>query len=116
MRKSYVLYNPYSGNGRGYEYAKKLTSIVSDNLTYINITKITDFNSFFKMTNGEDIIICGGDGTLNTFVNNVYNIKYKNNYQITKNNNLKHQKIKKKKFSYRKFLFINTKPNKKETL
>lgn len=79
MKKSYVLYNPYSGNGRGYEYAKKLTSIVSDDLTYINITKITDFNSFFKMTNGKDIIICGGDGTLNTFVNNVYNIKYKNN-------------------------------------
>lgn len=79
MKKLYVLYNPYSGNGRGYEYAKKLTSIVSDDLTYINITKITDFNSFFKMTNGEDIIICGGDGTLNTFVNNVYNIKYKNN-------------------------------------
>lgn len=79
MNKSYVLYNPHSGNGRGYELAKRLKEIVSDNLVYINIAKITDFGQFFNMTQGEDIIICGGDGTLNIFVNKVRGVKYKNN-------------------------------------
>ena len=79
MNKSYVLYNPYSGNGKGYEYAKQLKKIVSDNLVYISILKITDFKQFFNMTNGEDIIICGGDGTLNCFINKTRNVKYKNN-------------------------------------
>lgn len=79
MNKSYVLYNPYSANGKGYELAKKLKSIVSDNLVYISIIKITDFEQFLNMTNGEDIIICGGDGTLNNFINKIRGIKYKNN-------------------------------------
>ena len=41
--------------------------------------KITDFKKFLSMTKGEDIIICGGDGTLNYFINHTDGIKYKNN-------------------------------------
>ena len=79
MKKYYVLFNPYSGNGKGEEYARKLNSILNDELIYFSMPKITDFKKFLSMTKGEDIIICGGDGTLNYFINHTNGIKYKNN-------------------------------------
>ena len=79
MKKYYVLFNPYSGNGKGEEYARKLNSILNDELIYFSMPKITDFKKFLSMTKGEDIIICGGDGTLNYFINHTDCIKYKNN-------------------------------------
>ena len=79
MKKYYVLFNPYSGNGKGEEYARKLNSILNDELIYFSMPEITDFKKFLSMTKGEDIIICGGDGTLNYFINHTDGIKYKNN-------------------------------------
>lgn len=79
MKKYYVLFNPYSGNGKGEEYARKLSSILNNELIYFSMPKITDFKKFLSMTKGEDIIICGGDGTLNYFINHTDGIKYKNN-------------------------------------
>lgn len=79
MKKYYVLFNLYSGNGKGEEYARKLSSILNDELIYFSMPKITDFKKFLSMTKGEDIIICGGDGTLNYFINHTDGIKYKNN-------------------------------------
>ena len=79
MKKYYVLFNPYSGNGKGEEYARKLNSVLNDELIYFSMPKITDFKKFLSMTKGEDIIICGGDGTLNYFINHTDGIKYKNN-------------------------------------
>lgn len=79
MKKYYVLFNPYSGNGKGEEYARKLNGILNDELIYFSMPKITDFKKFLSMTKGEDIIICGGDGTLNYFINHTDGIKYKNN-------------------------------------
>ena len=79
MKKYYVLFNPYSGNGKGEEYARKLNSILNDELIYFSMPKITDFKKFLSMTKGEDIIICGGDGTFNYFINHTDGIKYKNN-------------------------------------
>ena len=79
MKKYYVLFNPYSGNGKGEEYARKLSGILNDELIYFSMPKITDFKKFLSMTKGEDVIICGGDGTLNYFINHTDGIKYKNN-------------------------------------
>ena len=79
MKKYYVLFNPYSGNGKGEEYARKLNSVLNDELIYFSMPKITDFKKFLSMTKGEDIIICGGDGTFNYFINHTDGIKYKNN-------------------------------------
>ena len=79
MKKYYVLFNPYSGNGKGEEYARKLNSVLNDELIYFSMPKITDFKKFLSMIKGEDIIICGGDGTLNYFINHTDGIKYKNN-------------------------------------
>lgn len=73
-----VLYNPFSGNGHGKEYAEKLKDILKEELEFINMSDIKDFNNFF-VNMKRDIIICGGDGTLNYFINHTSDIDYKNN-------------------------------------
>ena len=68
--KKYVLYNPVSGIGKGKIAADKLKEIFSgDELIFRDITQIKDIGSLLKEIGEEDIIICGGDGTLNRFVN-----------------------------------------------
>lgn len=76
--KYLVLFNPYSCNGNGKEEAYKLSEKLKDELEFICMPEIDDFETFLK-ENKEDIIICGGDGTLNYFINHTNNIKYSNN-------------------------------------
>lgn len=76
--KYLVLFNPYSYNGRGEEEAHKLKDKLKDELEFFSMQQIDDFKKFLKK-NDEDIIICGGDGTLNYFINHTKNIKYDNN-------------------------------------
>ncbi|MBR1413941.1 MAG: diacylglycerol kinase family protein [Bacilli bacterium] len=73
-----VLYNPYSANGTGADLALKVKDSIQGDFEFFNMVEINDFNSFFE-ENKDDIIICGGDGTLNYFINHTKNIKYKNN-------------------------------------
>ena len=76
--KYLVLYNPYSCNGNGKEEAYKLKEKLKDELEFVCMPEIEDFDNFFR-DNKEDIIICGGDGTLNYFINHTDSIKYDNN-------------------------------------
>ena len=78
--KNYVLYNPLSGNNIGKQGAEKLCEIYDkDTLDFINICEISDYEKFFSSLSSEDdIIICGGDGTLNRFVNDTDGVEYSN--------------------------------------
>lgn len=73
MKVCYVLFNPYADNNKGEENAKVLNSVMSHaQLYFYDITKISNLSSFVQqIPNDEDIIICGGDGTLNRFANSV---------------------------------------------
>ena len=66
-----VLYNPLSSSGNGEMLAKKLSEILPDsNIRYVDITSFSDYKTFFDfLPRGEKLIIAGGDGTLNRFVN-----------------------------------------------
>lgn len=68
-----VLFNPFAGNGRGEEESRKLNEILkNDTLHFYDITKISDFGAFFRQLSTETtVVIAGGDGTLNRFVNDV---------------------------------------------
>lgn len=66
-----VLFNPFAGNGKGEAEAKKLDSILAGNtVTYKNMTEIKSYGEFFESLPRDSIlVISGGDGTLNRFVN-----------------------------------------------
>lgn len=80
MKKYHILYNPYANNLKGEEKARQLSKILKgDQLTYTDMTKITDYKSFFSgIEQDENIVICGGDGTLNRFINSVDTDKIEN--------------------------------------
>lgn len=69
--KTYVLYNNKSNNGRGGGTARKVGEIWKDrDLVFLDVFSIDDYKEFFaKLDADDEICICGGDGTLNHFVN-----------------------------------------------
>lgn len=72
LDRYYILYNSKAGNGKAEEVAKQLNTIYSNMIVdTVDLTKITNYDAFFSDKQGSSIIICGGDGTLNGFINNV---------------------------------------------
>lgn len=76
-----VLYNPLAGNSTGEKAARRLTEIYpAQSLTFTDITKITSYQDYFdSLKENESVILCGGDGTLNRFVNAVYGMNHGRN-------------------------------------
>lgn len=76
--KNYVLYNPLAGNGRG-EKSVNSVDIKEGEAVFLDMTEISDYKDFFKNISDEDkVIICGGDGTLNRFINAIDGIDCQN--------------------------------------
>lgn len=77
MSTAYILYNKKAGDGNALESAKKLEKILSDEIKYIDIEKISDYSVFLKGIEKDDyVVITGGDGTVNRFANNTRSINY----------------------------------------
>ena len=72
MENYIILYNPHSGGGKGLDIAKEIEPLMGEhNYIYQDMTNISDYDSFFaQLPLGTDIILTGGDGTLNSFINN----------------------------------------------
>lgn len=79
MREEYkmstyqILYNPLSNNGQGEAEVKSLSNkLESNELIFKDITKIGDIKAFINSLGADEkIIIAGGDGTLNHFLNDI---------------------------------------------
>lgn len=70
MPKAYVLYNPMAGNGQCAEDCQILEIVLSDPVVYCDMTKDDTYDTqLFSMDPEDYLILCGGDGTLNRFVN-----------------------------------------------
>lgn len=69
-----VLFNPEAGNFTGEKSAAELKNFFPhDSLAFHDITKIKDYRDFFdKLDKNASVIIAGGDGTLNRFINEAY--------------------------------------------
>ena len=68
--KNYVLYNPLAGHGKGLDYLETLKEMLDGELVMQDITSIKNFGDFLSTLAEDDVItICGGDGTLNKFIN-----------------------------------------------
>lgn len=71
MGKIIVLFNATSDNGRGGESAKKVKDFYPDDeLEFIDVREV-DKNQVIAKADGGPILLCGGDGTLNHFINEV---------------------------------------------
>ena len=82
--KYYVLYNPYSSNNRGQYVSEQLKELMPDKeFCFFDVTKIENIKLFLKELNTDDkLVICGGDGTLNRFVNSIEGVKLKNDIYL----------------------------------
>ena len=80
--KTYVFFNPLSNNGQGEVGAKALNGKLSgEELVFTDITKIENYGEFFDGLGVDDkVIVCGGDGTLNRFVNDAKGVEKRNVY------------------------------------
>ena len=76
----YVLYNPLANNKRGLQNASTIMQLDSGaEYVFKDVTALKDVNAFIDGTTPEDdIIIAGGDGTLNRFVNALGDRELKN--------------------------------------
>ena len=77
--KYYILYNSLAGNGSHDKELYKLSSLYTEECVKLDITKLESYSDFFSTLSDDDaIILCGGDGTINRFVNDTENIEIKN--------------------------------------
>ena len=75
----YVLYNFHAGHGTDEEKLAKLNAAYPNGAALTDITKIESYEAFFGGLSPEDtVILCGGDGTLNRFVNDTAGLDIKN--------------------------------------
>lgn len=75
MSAGYVLFNPLAGNGKGAGEARLLQVVLDDELEFYDITRITNYSVFLAdLPRDGYLVIAGGDGTLNRFVNDTAGI------------------------------------------
>lgn len=72
----YVLYNPHAGNGRGKDAACRLAELLAGNeVKFQDITQVEDYGALLEsLPKEEKLVLAGGDGTLNRFINEVPDI------------------------------------------
>lgn len=79
MAKAYVFYNPLAGNGIGEEDLSALKAVLDDEAVFCNMTKADTYEEkLFSMEADDYIVLCGGDGTLNRFINLIDEVEFKN--------------------------------------
>lgn len=68
--KYYILYNAIAGQGKSEEVARALPEKLDGEVVgFADMTKITNYSAFLSDKSDCALVICGGDGTLNRFVN-----------------------------------------------
>ena len=71
--KYIILFNPQAGNKSAKQEVYKLDDVLTNNdLNYVEMTPDFDYKSFMnKVSADERVVLCGGDGTINRFINEV---------------------------------------------
>ena len=72
MPTYHVLYNPISNNGEGKNVCAAVEKLLKGFKTECRSVIDLDYAGFFKeLPAGDKVVLCGGDGTLNRFVNDI---------------------------------------------
>ena len=70
MNRTVVFYNPLAGRNNTVESLSVIKDMISDEISFCDMTDKEAYAKEFKALEPEDkIILCGGDGTLNRFIN-----------------------------------------------
>ncbi len=79
MATAYILYNKQAGDSDSMERVKNLGDTLNDEIKYIDVTQITNYDVFLSGLGKDDyVILAGGDGTLNWFINRTDGIEIHN--------------------------------------
>lgn len=78
MEQYFVIYNPLAGKGDGKIAAESLEAVLDSVVGIADITKITNYRAFLEDKEECILVICGGDGTLNRFINDTEGLDIKN--------------------------------------
>lgn len=72
MAIGYILYNEKAGTGKIADAMQALKAQLKGDLKLVDVLKLDNYADFVKELTSEDyVVVAGGDGTLNRFVNNV---------------------------------------------
>ena len=77
MKAYCVLFNPLAGGGQGEIQGRALSKkMPEDALRFVDITAVKEYAALFASLGPEEgLILCGGDGTLNRFINDTAGLK-----------------------------------------
>lgn len=76
---TYLLLNPLANNNKGEQDARQWAETNGVSCEFTSLLDIRDMKAFFDGLNEEDeVILTGGDGTLNRFANDVYGYEFRN--------------------------------------
>lgn len=76
---NYLLYNPLANNSKGERDAREWAAGESAEYEFTSLLDIKDMKAFFDgLKEDDEVILTGGDGTLNRFANDVYGYELKN--------------------------------------
>lgn len=80
MKKTFVLFNPKANNETEESIISKVKSIITDQeLEFINVLGINNYQELINtFDSSNNILLCGGDGTINRFINEIDLEKIKN--------------------------------------
>ena len=79
MSKAYILYNPMAGNGQIKNDLDALEVVIDDEVIFTDLTKAETLEKIVSAMDADDyMILCGGDGTLNRFANDMARLNIKN--------------------------------------
>ncbi len=79
MATGYVIYNKMAGNADVVAQVQNLELLYDQPLKLIDVLEVSNYRVFLKGLERDDfIILAGGDGTLNHFINNVDGIDFPN--------------------------------------
>lgn len=71
--KYLILFNPQSGNRSAKRNVYQLDEILANNeLNYVEMSNVFNYKAFMHdVRDDERVVLCGGDGTINRFINEV---------------------------------------------
>ena len=76
---TYLLFNPLANNSKGDQDARQWAAENSVECEFTSLLDIKDMKAFFDgLAEGDEVILTGGDGTMNRFANDVYGYEFKN--------------------------------------